>query len=342
MENEDWKYVLNLSFEHSQHPEGIKMHFNSLDDAFRKLLLIPEEAFRVGLWQAPYTGRINLKAEILSQLDQTPIVDVKYVDSISYNDNTTLGLYYRFPKGALDFEQKSGFDLSVLKGYDSQQEEVLISYLIKEKQTHFKNSLGLNALKKMAADYEQAHPQFCLSVASKYFGASNSSIRSVSVVPYVEDFFYTNANDAIKALLSVDYNKLDEYIAWEKDQINFYTKANVMKNRHSVAELLSLREGQAVGHDRAYAEGIYLNLAAPAERYGITYPLENLHPPGQSGDLMLVGKYNETRSGIYQVPELKAILAFDTNQKSPGIRSTPLPSIRKTAPMKGKKRGMGI
>jgi len=283
MENGDWKYTLNISFEQapgmhqSGNTQGVKMYFTNLPDAFNMVIYLNPNAFLDGLSKHDdlkflRTGQPVAGVSIASP-GGSPVLEVK-LEREGPENGMGPGIYYHFPKGIQNFEQELGQRLADFKGYDTQKPFLLSSYLVNEPGSRLKHSL---AYSKRSGGVDRSHSIFMQSrviLNTYFFGKPGSPSRTVDPSPLQQFYFFKEPGAAIKHLLAVDYNKLDEDVAWENDRPSFYSLAEAYLWYSRIGELISVKDHERrIGDNIQVGPGVYLLLSKQDELARISMEL---------------------------------------------------------------------
>ena len=230
----NWQYFLEVDFEEikdtpARYPQGVKMYFTNLPDAFTRCILVNpysflERSFSNSPDYFPYE-RSLLSSLKISGKDGSVLLEAKLQHEGINGGANPPGLYYYFPQGIKDFEKKLCRSLKDFKGYDPNKNHLLVSYLVNGKD--LKATLAFDILRQQPDERNFHYAVFPVKINSHYFGFSDDSPRSVDPNPYQEVFFYKDPNSAIRHLLSLNFNQLSEEIAWEKDLPFFYSSCRI-------------------------------------------------------------------------------------------------------------------
>lgn len=318
MKNEDWKYTLNISFEHSSgthqsgNPQGIKMYFTNLPDAFNMLIHLNPYAFLEGLSQYDFLKFLVTEAPVscitIASPGGSPVIEVK-LEREGPDTGMGPGIYYHFPKGVRNFEQELGQSLADFKGYDTQKPFLLSSYLVNESGSRLKHSLAYSKRSSEVAKSHSLKNQYCVILDSYYFGKPGSHARTVDPLPLQEFYFSKEPGPAIKRLLAVDYNKLDEDVAWENDRPSFYSVAEVRHWSSFIGKLISVENhGRRIGDNTLVGPGIYLRLSGQDELDGISRELSAFRTGKHYDHVFQVGNCRTDRVTFKKVAGLDKIL----------------------------------
>ncbi|MEE1947252.1 hypothetical protein VRU48_19150 [Pedobacter sp. KR3-3] len=326
MGKDQWKYELHIGFsDEPLYREGVRMYFDNLRDALRKLSLIPDYVYKTALSAGPYLARKIDRVQLVSIGEQRLMLEAKLVIPDSDQPAILPGIYYHFPEGTSDIGKESGIDFSTFRGYDAENRSLLTSYLVTENTETFKAILAIRDLREEASERFSQEKCCCRSTVLQLFGNGENRSRDILQHPYIEEFYYRDCNDAVRDLLALNYDYLNEYLAWEQDLPDFYSRAGIRLNGSDIIELLAVREGKKrMAFDEPLPPGAYLNVRGNPENYGLTLPFSLLESMTKMTTVYRTGTYNREQFTMEKVPELDNIIAVQPiPAKAPVKRNVP-------------------
>lgn len=286
---------------------GMRLHFDSPDDAFWKLLMlearffVPETATHPIATMFPFTTHI-VAAGIRSNEKNKTIVSASYDDH--YADSKFPGFYLEFPQTIASFEQEAGLSLTGLKGYCPTAEALLVAPRISQPYHGFQPTIGYQNLCNEVRQQLIHSPLLAVSIYKEFFNAGSVYPRNTSQFPLREDFHYQDPDQALKHLLGIDFNTLDESVAWESDLPYRISSASIYKPEYRfhadwgyMAKLQSARtKSISVRGWEIKEPGIHLEISQVQSRGCFSYPFHKLPLTCQKEQVYLVGTYDKTLS----------------------------------------------
>ncbi len=228
----------------------------------------------------------------------------------------TEGLYYHFPKGISDFEQKSGLDFSGYRGYDTRRSFLQASYMDLE-SGEYKDLLAQEAMLLKLQKDRDALPYYSATISRQYFASPFPEHMNLYPLPISEIVLDRDPNIVLKSLLQHNFNELDKALAYEQDFTTTITRATMEFNGHKRAKLQSYRRN--FYHNIIKEPGIYLEfLFLNNEKAMFKFPYNSLTPMGMQEQIFKVGSYDSQGIKVQKVPELLEFLEREkvSNNKS--------------------------
>lgn len=305
MEKDEWKYVFEIRFDtESVWTFGYDMYFSILDQAVKRFIEINFQALIGNAVYYPFTGN-QLKSVTLKDIQVGKIMleteMKKWRPNWEEFDEKAPGLYIKFPQGVKDFEKKSGLDLKHFKPEDN---TILIGYYVGDRLKSSKPVIAFEDLyRKMQMEADDV---FTVDYELSGFGNGITRTRDIVHQILVEEYYFLTAEDALKKLLSTNFNMLDDSVAWEQGHDYFYESVKCSKVRTTIAQIQSARAGTLeVGSYLAQEPGIFLIL----QHEDLEDQLAMLNGAEIKPWLYQLGKYNERRDGVIVSDEIVMYLA---------------------------------
>lgn len=337
MENDNWKYL--LTFEQKEvgekekgvfgreiiYPRGIKRHyFDTLNDAFNELLAVRLDYFaprtKDTYWERYQITRATI-TERQGKGKAETLLTTQLTDNTGVTDMISLpGLYYHFPKGLPGFEEKACVDLSDFKGYNKDKPYLLTAYAVNDIENPLKPTLALqNRYKEIKAyrnSYSSPPWSHSLDLKSRQFNQEPLPGRDVEPVLYCDIYHFQKYQDAVDALLKIDMNLLDEFVAWERDASKYYTAANVRTNDRKIYSLHLTNQFGDVDNITIFEQAAVLLVDSYLNRVPDATDILP-HPQHANIDkdrIKIVARYGKDKRCIEAVPELKRYLDLSENE----------------------------
>lgn len=297
MDTTQWKYTLDIYYNHPEaqpgkRTEDVKMYFARLNDAFEALMDIGLSHFVSGFY-----------TRALISGPDGPELEARIERSGSENGLKAPGIYYHFPKGIKKFEAEGQQDLSDFKEYDPVKPYLLVSYLIAGNE--LKNCVAYDHRRRVMNSSDSVVPAKYTVVLSKLsFGADPASPRSPAKIPYREIFYHEDPGQAMRHLLSLDFNHLKESLAWENDLPFFYDEAYVCHDRYPTFgdNLYALTGGGIlIGGDSLHTPGVFVS---PSKSFADAVNWELFKKPFYGGNLYQIATLDPRGRKFEKVPEL--------------------------------------
>lgn len=312
----DSNYTLQIKFVVDGEPTPlISLHFESLQDAFDKFVMVQEAHFRRGFKDVePFRSMKVFEALIIDNKDGTRLISSMVApDNFDEGEKMTNGFYFWFPQTVSDFERIAGIDLSGFKSYDRDSDILMCS--------GHQQLIGYENLIEKAMQKMSDSTLLVVSLTRYYYETDGDRSGKLQSLPYRDDYFFDDPDKALQQLLTTDFNSLDQQVAWENDLDSYISEAKLYKNSGSVfdtdypeATLHSARRnGLKKGdYDRYKVTGIYIGLGFGFDSELITYPFSKLENV-RGSKFYKVGTYNDSLSWSQKVPGLLA--PFEKNRK---------------------------
>lgn len=330
---EKWKYVLEIRFnKDSILPQGYDMYFTSLDQAIKRITEINCDDFiRTAIYN-PFAGNQIQSLAIWEIVNGKKLLEtevIPWTPSWMEPGDKEPGIYFTFPQGHEYFEKESGVNLT---NFNIKDQVMLVAYIVREDRLKSKNVIPFEALsRELHRDYNDI---FTVDYATKFFGNGQERTRDIAKEECVDQYFFNNMDDALYKLLSTDFNKLDDTVAWENGSDIYYGSAKITKSETTLASLRSERIGfLQVGTYYPDKPGIFLKIEKEARAYSFNIPNNLYEAPG----ILTMAKYNEMRNGVIVCEELKTFLMQKKQQKT--ARQAPrIKSVKKQPTSKSNTR----
>lgn len=277
---EEWKYILEIRFDKdSILPQGYDMYFTSLDQAIKRITEVNCNDFIKNAVYYPFMGNqvqslAILEIESWRKLLETEVIP--WTPSWVETGEKEPGIYFTFPQGHKYFEKESGVNLT---NFNIRDNAMLVAYIVMEDNLKSKEVIAFEALyRELHRDYNDI---FTVDYATKFFGNGQERTRDITKEECVEQYFFNNMEDALYKLLSTDFNKLDDSVAWENGSDIYYTSAKITKSETTLASLRSERIGfLQVGTYYPDKPGIFLKIEEEARAYSFNIPNNLYEAPG--------------------------------------------------------------
>ncbi|RPD42960.1 hypothetical protein [Chitinophaga barathri] len=300
MKKKEWNYTLHIIFDgKSSEPNGIRMYFDDLRCAFNTLFeqnhdqFIPQDEYL-----PPVDGK-GREAYIMSRDGEKELVVRARLHSMIKDDSlpSTPAIYYHFPKGPAAFQKQVRVKLNQFRDYNPALPFFPVHYLVNENGIRKKESLAFRFLKKQA----KIESQNLLSVlvTNKHFGNSFTGNRKVSELEYQEQFYYKDIQEAMKHILSLDMNRLNEYVAWENNLSGFYNNVSLLQEEYRIGELFSIT------NVNSGKPGIFYTNRASRHYEAINTALSVLPKSKDFSSTFQVGAYNDLFTNARPLKELE-------------------------------------
>ncbi|GEM_PF-3471646 len=324
----------------------IRMYFEDLTDAFDKFVSVTPYDFDKGSLHKPFRDLRVTEASIIDLATGEVLVSsALFIDKFGPGLERKPGFYFIFPASVDRFEQECGVSFNSFKGYNSNAEYLLAAILKDLKELTFTKLTGYENLLIQRRERLYDRKLFAASFQQHFHKGEVIQFDAESRVPFQEDYFYKNPDEALHHLLRTDFNSLDELVSWEKDLLVYFSRATMYQNStglHSglntgtdiVAELHSARRNSlSFGWESYPNQLIYLEVKADFEKLGMHYPLSDLERMSNSRRLFAAGTYNDSYTQAEKVPGLLVPFEKGKIQKTAAV-------IKKSAKPKSKGKSL--
>lgn len=194
MESENFRYTLDIKFDISDESISlIKMHFDHLQDAFDKLLMIQGYHFQTGFREKPF-DKMTVSEVLITENKDGKMLISSIIAPESLGDNMKLspGFYLRFPQSVAAFEQISNIDFSGFKGYD-RDSRVLLAAARKPSDSYMQYAplIAYENMHDQAEEKLKKSTLYGVSYTKYFFESDGNYLGTLQPYPHREDFFLT-------------------------------------------------------------------------------------------------------------------------------------------------------
>ncbi|MBB1642711.1 hypothetical protein A9970_01950 [Sphingobacterium sp. UME9] len=332
MEKENCNYCIDIQFnEPTTYPSGAKIYCNDFKIAVERMITFGNLNWLFDGSSAELIKGREIKEMKLFIVSDGSIELERKMETERIGSNTE-GLYYHFPKGISDFEQKSGLDFSGYRGYDTRGSFLQASYLDLE-SGKYKDLLAQEAMMLKLQKDRAALPYYSATISRQQFASPFPEHMNLYPLPFSEILLDRDPNIVLKSLLQHDFNELDKALAYEQDFTTAITRATMEFNGHKRAKLQSYRRN--FYHNIIKEPGIYLEfLFLNNEKGMFKFPYDSLTPMGMQEQIFRVGSYDSQGIKVQKVPELLEFLERETisnskSQKAVSHKASPKKLLQK-------------
>lgn len=322
----DTGYTVEIKSDLSGESEPIiRMHFEDLNDAFDKFVSVAPHDFDIGSLEKPFRDLRVTEASIIDRITGEVLVSsALFTDRFGPDLRFLPGFYYLFPESIARFEQECRLSFNSFKGYNPNSEYLLAAILNDPKELTFTELTGYEHLLVQRRKRLYDRRLVAASFQQHFHKAEVIHFDGDRRIPFQEDYYYKNPDEALHHLLRTDFNALDELVSWENDLTAYFSRASIYRNftgLHSgldtgsltLAELHSARKTRLYfGWESYPSKLIYIEVKGDCEKESINYPFSDLESMSNSRRLYLAGMYNDTYTRAVKVPALLA--PFEKNK----------------------------
>ncbi|GEM_PF-1857276 len=329
MEKENWKYVVEVDFLiGSMWPKGFCMYFRNLNQALQRVTEINLSDFNSKAEYDPFKGNqiIGLRIRDLETSSLVLELEKLTVTKLELNPdiNRAPGIYFNFPQSIAEFVRLAEVDP---KYFPAKESSLMIAHLEKENSKWIQPIIAFESLQRMFRSKNEE--RFTVDYEIQYFEKGGQGERQSVGMGKAEQYFVDNADEAIHKMLSTDFDKLDESVAWEKGLEFFYKSVTLSKQTTQIARLKSQRTGiLQVGPYKPKEPGIFLKIDNKYREHLPSIPTGIYEADG----IYRLGIYNEMRDSVIILDEVGT---YRSQKNATGRLKSVKKTVQKNAPGKG-------
>lgn len=310
---QDLKYTVHIKFQFAGNDlPGILMHFERLEDAVDRFLMVYGHHFITGFGTHPFEKLNVSEATITSDQDGKVLISSGVeLPAMGSGSELAPGFYFRFPEGVSAFEKTSGISFVDFKAYEPSARTLMVAGRLASGYQLFRPTIGYENMKEQAREKLQKNQLYGIALQRYFFDVNGVYVGNLQPYPSREDYVFDSPDKALHKLLQTDFNALDDSVAWEnglqghiKKAVLYRTSPSLKLEYRTLASLHSARRNWInIGTKTVREPGIYLELDYGAKAWGFSFPFSGLEQvKGQDG--FLVGRYNDALSRTEKISGL--------------------------------------